>query len=58
MVFDYKKNPAKIVALLILRYEQHLGKKVSFALRKVDKETKERLAPVDKNLVVIRKYFE
>ncbi len=57
-VLKISKNPAKIIALLVLRYETLLGKKVSFALRKVDKGTKKQLVPVDKNLVVIRKYFE
>lgn len=57
-VLRISKNPARIIALLILRYENQLGEKISFALRKVDKKTKERLVPVDKNLVIVRKYFE
>lgn len=57
-VLKLTKNPAKIIALLVLRYEQELGEKVSFALRETDEETKEKLKPVDKNLVIVRKYFE
>lgn len=56
-VLKLTKNPAKIIALLVLRYENELGEKVSFALRKIDEETTEKLKPVDKNLVIIRKYF-
>lgn len=56
-ILKITKNPAKIIALLVLRYEQQLGEKVSFALRRVDEETKEKLKPVDKNLVIVRKYF-
>lgn len=57
-VLEIKKDPAKIIALIVLRYEQHLGKKISFAVRRADKETKQQLAPIDKNLVVVRKYFQ
>jgi len=57
-VLNITRDPAKIIALLVLQYENQLGQKISFALRKTDKETKKHLAPVDKNLVVIRKYFE
>ena len=57
-VIKIKKSPEKIIALLILEYEKHLGKKISFALRKPSKETKGRLAAVEKNLIIVRKYFE
>lgn len=57
-VLAIKKSPAKIIALLILKYEKLLGQRVSFMLRKPDDETKNRLAAVDKNLIVVRKYFE
>lgn len=57
-VLKVKKSPAKIIALLILKYEKLLGQRINFALRRPDEETKERLAAVDKNIVVIRKYFE
>lgn len=57
-VLKINKNPAKIIALLILQYEKQLGKKVSFALRETNQETKKRLTQVDRNLVLIRKYFE
>ncbi|PCI21337.1 hypothetical protein COB64_00440 [Candidatus Wolfebacteria bacterium] len=56
-VLKITKNPAKIIALLVLRYENELGEKVSFDLRKTDEETKARARPIDKNLVVVRKYF-
>ena len=57
-VLEIKDSPEKIIALLILQYEKHLGEKVSFALRKHDKEAKENLDTVNKNLVVVRKYFQ
>lgn len=67
-VLTIKKSPAKIIALLILKYEKLLGQRVSFMFRKPDPlrrisseasdETKNRLATVDKNLIVVRKYFE
>jgi len=57
-VLNIKKSPAKIIALLILKYEKTLGEKVSFAFPKPDDTTKDHLAAVEKNLVVIRKYFE
>jgi len=57
-VLNIKKSPAKIIALLILKYEKTLGEKVSFAFPRPDDKTKDHLAAVEKNLVVIRKYFE
>ncbi len=57
-VLNIKKSPAKIIALLILKYEKMLGEKVSFAFPKPDDGSKDHLAAVEKNLVVIRKYFE
>lgn len=57
-VLCIKKSPAKIIALLILKYEKLLGQKISFAFPKPNDKTKEHLAAVEKNLVVIRKYFE
>lgn len=57
-VQSIKKSPAKIIALLILKYEKLLGQRVSFMFRKPDDETKSRIDAVDKNLIVVRKYFE
>ena len=57
-VLSIKKSPAKIIALLILKYEKTLGEKVSFAFPRPNDKTKDHLAAVEKNLVVIRKYFE
>jgi len=57
-VLEIKDSPEKIIALLVLQYEKNLGEKVSFALRKPDKEAKENLDTVNKNLVVVRKYFQ
>lgn len=57
-VLDIKKSPAKIIALLILKYEKMLGEKISFAFPRPNEKTKDHLAAVEKNLVVIRKYFE
>lgn len=57
-IIQITKNPAKIVAILILKYENELGEKVSFALRQVDEGSDTKIKSLDKNLVVIRKYFE
>jgi hypothetical protein len=57
-VLQIKKSPTKIIALLILKYEKLWGQKVSFAIRRSDAEAEDRTAAIDKNLVVIRKYFE
>ncbi|HXK34980.1 MAG TPA: hypothetical protein VJ103_00515 [Candidatus Paceibacterota bacterium] len=57
-IINVSKNPAKIIALLILRYEQELDEKISFGLRQTNDEAKEKIKPVDKNLLIIRKYFE
>ena len=57
-VLEIKDSPEKIIALLILQYEKNLGEKVSFALRKPGKEAKDHLETVNKNLVVVRKYFQ
>jgi len=75
-VLSVSKNPAKIIALLVLRYENELGEKISFGLRQTegvldnDDEAKparnathsvaggEKIKPIDKNLVIVRKYFE
>lgn len=57
-VLNIKKSPAKIIALLILKYEKILGEKISFAFPRPNDKTKDHLAAVEKNLVVVRKYFE
>ncbi len=57
-VLKINKSPAKIIALLVLQYEKHLGRKISFALRKPSQQAKSRLAAVEKNLVIVRRYFE
>jgi len=57
-VLAIKKSPAKIIALLVLEYEKHLGEKISFAFRKTGEKAEDRLDAVEKNLVVVRKYFE
>ncbi|MDP3779304.1 MAG: hypothetical protein Q8R30_04655 [bacterium] len=57
-IIKIKKSPAKIIALLILKYEKLLEQKVSFVIRRPNEEAEERMAAIDKNLVVIRKYFE
>jgi len=56
-VLSVKTDPAKIIALLVLRYETLLGQRVSLIPR--DKTTsKKNLEPVEKNIDVVRKYFE
>jgi len=59
-ILEIKKSPAKVIALLILNYEKYLGEKVSFAMRskKAVPAKSERLSTVNKNLVVVRKYFK
>lgn len=57
-ILKITKNPAKIVAILILKYENELGEKVSFALRQIEDKSGADVKSLDKNLVVIRKYFE
>ena len=57
-VLKINKDPAEIAALLILKYENSLGEKVSFAPRKANEEARRRLAPVDENLALIKKYFK
>lgn len=57
-VLKIKKGPTKIIALLILKYERLWRQRVSFALRKPDDAAKDRLSAIDKNLIVVRKYFE
>lgn len=56
-VLEINKDPAEIVALLLLRYEKDTGKKMSFAPRKIDEKTKNNLRPVERNLNIIAKYF-
>ena len=56
-VLEINKDPAEIVALLLLQYEKNTGKKMSFAPRKIDEKTKSNLRPVEKNLNIIAKYF-
>jgi len=57
-ILSITNDPAKIAALLILRYENSLGKRVSFAIRKQDQGITKQALPVEKGLVVIRKYSE
>ena len=55
-VLQIKKDPAKIIASLVLQYEKSLGQKLSFAIKRPHEHIKNRLADVDKNLIVIKKY--
>jgi hypothetical protein len=57
-VLKINKDPAEIVAVLILQYQNSFGKKMVFSPRESDKETKELLLPVEKNLDIIKKYFD
>jgi hypothetical protein len=56
-VLKINKDPAEIIAVLILQYQKSFGKKMTFSPRESDKETKELLLPVEKNLDIIKKYF-
>ena len=56
-VLKINKDPAEIVALLILKYQKELGKEIKVLPRKADEETKDRLRTVEKHLDIIKKYF-
>jgi len=56
-VIKINKDPAEIVTLLILQYQKQIGKKMRILPRKIDKETKDRIQPVEKHLDIIKKYF-
>jgi hypothetical protein len=57
-VLKINKDPAEIIAVLILQYQKIFGKKTTFSPRESDEETRERLLPVEKNLDIIKKYFD
>jgi len=61
-VLAIEKSPSKIIALLVLAYEKSLGQKVSFSMRQPAQEqppeVKEDLHEVNKNVGIVRKYFE
>ena len=63
-IIKVSQNPAKIIALLVLRYENELGEKISFGLRQTestlgtDDEVKEKINPVDNNLAIVGEYFK
>lgn len=56
-VLEINKDPAEIVALLLLQYQKEIGKKIGISPRKIDNETKERLRLIEKHLDIIKKYF-
>ena len=56
-VLEINKDPAEIVALLILKYQKEMGKKMRILPRKADEETKDLLRPIENHLNVIKKYF-
>lgn len=62
-VLNITKNPAKIMALLVLLYEKNFGKRVTIFQRKHDgrpitsRDTQD-LDTVNKNIDVVRKYFQ
>lgn len=56
-ILELNKDPAEIVALLVLRYQKQTSQKTKVSPRKIDKETKEQLRPVEEHLDIIKKYF-
>lgn len=54
-VININKRSASIVALLIAKYENLLGQKVSFSFKKINAKTKINYSRTNKNLLVIRK---
>ena len=57
-VLKIDKDPSEIAALLLFQYGKHIGKKMKISPRKSDKETKERLRPVEEHLDIIKRYFQ
>lgn len=57
-VLSIKRDPSKIIALLVLRYDTILGKRVSFEFRDRQNARGDDLEPIEKNIEVVRKYFE
>ena len=59
-VMRITKPPSQIIALLVLLYEKNLGERVSFSMRNRKSATDRvsRLKKVNKNIEVVRKYFQ
>lgn len=57
-VLNVNKEPAEIIALLILKYEKTFKKKIKYQPRKKSPEMKKKLKLVEENLAIARKYFE
>ena len=56
-VLKINKDPAEIVALLVLQYERTFGGKMGLSPRDSDQEARKRLSAVEKNLDIIKKNF-
>lgn len=57
-VLNISKDPAEIIALLILKYEKAFKKKIKYQPRHSSREIKEKLKFLEENLAIARKYFE
>jgi hypothetical protein len=57
-VLNINKDPAEIIALLILKYERAFKKKIKYQPRKKSTELKNKLKAIEDNLAIARKYFE
>jgi hypothetical protein len=57
-VLNVNKDPAEIIALLILKYEKAFRKKIKYQPRIKNGEMKKKLRSIEENLAIARKYFE
>lgn len=57
-VLNINKDPAEIIALLILKYERAFKKKIKYQPRKKNQELKNKFKAIEDNLTIARKYFE
>lgn len=57
-VLNIEKDPAEIIALLMIQYEKNFGKKkTNFVSQKVNKKKPPQDKSLDKNIEMIKKYF-
>ncbi len=56
-VIKMEKDPSEIIALLIYKYENALGRKITATPEPIGKDVSEVIRPVNKNLKILEKYF-
>lgn len=57
-VLEINKDPAEIVALLMLQYEKYFGNKVQLDSLKKSGEAKDKMESINQNIEMIKKYFK